>query len=336
LASVAQWDPMQNVNDIPIPNGVNFTGNVSSQVPVTVPATNPGMFVKWLNYVGALANSNPAAGGGATPPANPTVTLTAARHDVDKVQNQSVDWIDGMDPAPTTPGKSQMLLHFTFDMPIATADAGASAQCGHGIFSDFHVVSATQSNGKVFPAECDKTALDSQERIIEYMIWDLASCVPGPPTSSCTPLTCAQQNFNCGSASDGCGNLIPGGCGICPQGLVCGAGGMPNVCPPPMTSCPTLDCKQQNIACGPAGDGCGGLIKSCGVCTPPQTCGGGGVAGQCGTSRGCVPLTCQDQKIACGPAGDGCGNEIPSCGVCTLPQTCGGGGPGQCGTSIAK
>ncbi len=337
LSSVAQWDPKQDVNDLTNnTNGVNFTGNVSSQVPVTVPATNPGMFVRWLNYVGALSNSNPPAGGGATPPANPTVTLTAARHDVDKVQNQSVDWIDGVDPAPTTAGKTQMLLHFTFDMPIATADAEAPAQCGHGIFSDFHVVSANQSPRLTFPTECDKTALNSQERILEYMIWDLASCVPGPPTSSCTPLTCAQQNFNCGSASDGCGNLIPGGCGTCAQGLTCGAGGMPNVCPPPMTSCPTVDCQQQNIACGPAGDGCGGLIASCGVCTPPQTCGGGGVPGQCGTSRGCVPLTCQDQKIACGPAGDGCGNVISSCGVCTPPQTCGGGGPGQCGVSIPK
>ena len=32
-----------------------------------------------------------------------------------------------------------MLLHFTFDMPIATPDAGSPTQCGHGIYSDFHV-----------------------------------------------------------------------------------------------------------------------------------------------------------------------------------------------------
>jgi hypothetical protein len=34
--------------------------------------------------------------------------------------------------------------------------------------------------------------------------------------------------------------------------------------------------------CGPAGDGCGNLIPSCGTCTPPDTCGGGGKAGVCG------------------------------------------------------
>ncbi len=338
LMTVAAWDPKQDQNDtMPPTNGVDFTGNVSSVVPVTVPATNPGMFVEWLNYVGALANSIPAGGGGTTPPANPTVTITAGRHDVDRVLNQSVEWIDGTDPHPTNPANSEMLLHFTFDMPIATPDAGAPTQCGHGIYSDFHVVSANLSNGTVFPNECDKTALTSQERIIEYMIWDLASCVPGPPTSSCTPLTCSQQNFNCGSASDGCGNLIPGGCGVCPQGQTCGGGGTPNVCSPPTSSCTPVDCQQQNIACGPAGDGCGNLIPSCGVCTPPQTCGGGGVPGQCGTSKVCTPLTCAEQKIACGPAGDGCGNEIPSCGVCTLPATCGGGGvPGQCGVGLAR
>jgi hypothetical protein len=338
LTSVANWDPKQNVNILPgNANGVNFTGNVSSQVPVTVPATNPGMFVKWLNFVGALSNSNPPAGGGATPPTNPTVSIIAGRHDVDSVLPPSVNWINGVDPAPSNGTSTQMLLHFTFDMPIATPDAGSPTQCGHGIYSDFHVNSANLSTGTPFPRECNSTALDSQERIIEYMIWDLASCVPGPPTSSCTPLTCVQQHFNCGSASDGCGNLIPGGCGVCAQGLQCGAGGMPNVCPPPTTSCTPIDCKQQNIACGPAGDGCGNLIPSCGTCTPPQTCGGGGVPGQCGTTRGCTPLTCQDQKISCGPAGDGCGNAIPSCGTCVPPQTCGGGGvPGKCGMPNAK
>jgi hypothetical protein len=495
LTSIAQWDPKANQNINPAPNGVPFTGNVSLAVPVTVPATNPGMFVKWLNYVGALANSNPVGGGGATPPANPTVTITAGRHDVDKVLNQSVDWIDGTDPNPP-PGKtSQMLLHFTFDMPIPTASASSPSQCGHGIYSDFHVVSANQSNGTIFPAECDQNAMTSQERIIEYMIWDLASCVPSPPTAtctpktcanyppgtcgqqtdgcsgltnncgtctapltcggggtpgvcgapdggpctpltcasypagtcgqqsdgcsgvttncsncpagqscggggtlgmcgasdggtcapltcasyatgtcgqqsdgcgaltpdchpcpagqtcggggvsgqcgspptgSCTPLNCAEQGIECGPAGDGCGNILPS-CGSCPVGQSCGGGGVSGHCGG-MNDCVPETCAQQNIACGPAGDGCGNLLPgSCGTCTPPATCGGGGVSGQCGGGSGCVPQTCQTLKINCGPAGDGCGNLIASCGTCTSPLTCGGGGAaGQCGVRLAK
>jgi hypothetical protein len=47
-----------------------------------------------------------------------------------------------------------------------------------------------------------------------------------------------------------------------------------------------MTCAEENINCGPAGDGCGGTIASCGTCTPPATCGGGGVPGQCGMSSG--------------------------------------------------
>jgi hypothetical protein len=41
-----------------------------------------------------------------------------------------------------------------------------------------------------------------------------------------------------------------------------------------------------NVNCGPAADGCGGLISSCGNCSPPQICGGGGIPGQCGGPAG--------------------------------------------------
>ena len=320
LDGTAQWDPRANPNNTnPSPGGQPFTGHVS----VNVPSTNPGLFVRWLNRVGALDNSVPAG----APPANPTVTIQQGRHDVDKVLGSSADWIDGTDPAPPSTAKSQMLLHFTFDMPI-----GQASQCGHAIYSDFHV-NGTQSGGTTFPNECDTKALTAQERILEYLLWDLASCVPGPPTSTCTPKSCADQSLACGPAADGCGNLIPT-CGACPAGQACGGGGIPAACG---TACKPATCMDQGIACGPTGDGCGGLIASCGVCTPPASCGGGGVSGQCGGNQGCIPKTCQDQNISCGPAGDGCGGLIPSCGTCTPPTTCGGGGtPGQCGTMMAR
>jgi hypothetical protein len=324
LEGTAQWDPRANPNNTnPPPGGQPFTGNVS----LNVPTNNPGVFVQWLNHVGALANGNPAG----TPPANPMVTIQQGRHDVDKVLGSSADWIDGTDPAPSSSAKSsQMLLHFTFDMPI-----GQTSQCGHAIYSDFHV-NGTTSNGMTFPNECDQSALTAQERILEYMIWDLASCVPGPPPSTCTPKNCAQQNITCGPAGDTCGNLIPGGCGFCPSGQTCGGGGTPGACDKPGGggSCTPETCMDQHITCGPAGDGCGGQV-ACGDCTPPSTCGGGGVPGQCGGTQGCMPRTCADLHITCGPAGDGCGNLIPGgCGTCVPPATCGGGGvPGQCGTS---
>jgi hypothetical protein len=322
----AQWDPKANPNDTnPPPSGQPFTGDVST----AVPSTNPGQFVQWLNLVGALDASNP----GGAPPMTPTVTINAGRHDVDKVLGASTDWIDGTDPSPPSASKSQMLLHFTFDMPI-----GQTSQCGHAIYSDFHV-NGTTSNGSTFPNECDQLALTAQERILEYMIWDLSSCVPGPPSpSTCTPKSCSDQGLNCGPAGDTCGNLIAGGCGTCPAGQTCGGGGTSGVCgSPPTGTCKPETCADQGITCGPAGDGCGGVTPNCGMCTPPATCGGGGVPGQCGGTQGCVPTTCQAQGVNCGPSGDGCGNLIASCGTCSPPETCGGGGtPGVCGTMMTR
>jgi hypothetical protein len=93
--------------------------------------------------------------------------------------------------------------------------------------------------------------------------------------------------------------------------------------------CTPRTCAQLKLSCGPAADGCGGLLD-CGSCPDNQICGGGG-PGVCGTSIQCSPETCIAQKIACGPAGDGCGQVI-DCGTCPTGQVCGfDGHPGQCG-----
>jgi hypothetical protein len=148
----------------------------------------------------------------------------------------------------------------------------------------------------------------------------------GAPT--CTPETCAQQNIQCGPAGDGCGNLIQ--CGNCPAGQTCGGGGVPGHCgAPDGGTCKPQTCSQQNIQCGPAGDGCGGTLQ-CGTCPSGQTCGGGGKPGQCGSPT-CTPETCAQQNIACGPAGDGCGGTL-DCGNCPAGEICGLNQPGQCGS----
>jgi len=259
---------------------------------------------------------------------------------VNAVVAPSVDWMSGADPGDGT----AMLYHYTFNTPV-----GQASQCGHAIFSDFHVANAAVGPGNVFPSECmtNETTgkactlaapcpMTPQEKVLEYMIWDLASCVPGPPTPpTCTPITCADQNISCGPAGDGCGNEITS-CGTCTPPQTCGGGGAAGKCgAPDGGTCTPQTCQSQNITCGPAGDGCGNEIASCGTCTPPDTCGGGGIPGQCGFPEAgtCQPETCAQQNIFCGPAGDGCGGQIASCGTCTPPQTCGGSGTaGLCGT----
>jgi len=147
----------------------------------------------------------------------------------------------------------------------------------------------------------------------------------------CQPMTCVEQNIACGVAGDGCGGVLQ--CGTCPSPQICGGGGTFGQCGPTDASiCVPQTCNDQNIQCGPAGDGCGSELM-CGTCAPPETCGGAGVRGQCAIPDAglcCVPETCAQQHIGCGLAGDGCGGRI-DCGTCPPGQTCGGGGFARCG-----
>jgi hypothetical protein len=114
----------------------------------------------------------------------------------------------------------------------------------------------------------------------------------GPDGDACVPLTCTDQGFDCGTASDGCGGQID--CGTCPSGSFCGC----MLGPPPwkLNKCFTVamccdccpkTCAQLNYECGPASDGCGDVLE-CGTCAPPETCGGGGEPNVCGTPDGGV------------------------------------------------
>jgi hypothetical protein len=291
-------------------------------------------FASWLGIVGALASAP-----GQTPP---QIVVNQARHDVDSViaPTQQLVYVDPTTPAPdggTRYPYPNAPLEFAFNTPI-----GGSPACGRVLFSDFHVAAGTGtastcSSGMSdqFPCECGAPApMTPQEKVFEFLLFDLASCIAPPSGPVCVPLTCAAAGASCGPVGDGCGGLIAGGCGTCPAGQTCGGGGTPSVCGAP--ACMGLTCAAQGIVCGPAGDGCGGLIASCGSCPPGDTCGGGGVPGQCGHTLSCMPVDCATQGIACGPAGDGCGGLIASCGSCPPGQTCGGGGvPGQCGATCA-
>jgi hypothetical protein len=198
--------------------------------------------------------------------------------------------------------------------------------------------------------------MNPQEKLLEFMIFDLGSCVP--PAKTCVPKTTCPAGQDCGYAPDGCGGLVA--CGKCPTGETCGVGQppVPNKCGKitctPATTCPAAQqcgfasdgcsgviscgmcptgqtcnngkcgsttctaktCTDQGIQCGQAGDECGKLIM-CPACPANESC----IAGKC-VPLTCVPQTCGDQKIQCGQAADGCGNMIASCGDCPSGDLC--------------
>ncbi len=99
------------------------------------------------------------------------------------------------------------------------------------------------------------------------------------------------------------------------------------------STCKPRTCAEQGIECGPAGDGCGGLIAECGKCGAGLRCGGPGAPSKCvspSVGTGCVPKTCAELGIGCGLAGDGCGGLL-TCPTCAPGMQCGSNAsPSQC------
>ncbi len=280
------------------PSPANQTGYVDQTFPKGL------LLAEWLQVVGASTTLG-------------QIPLQVLRHDQNGPIAPSQSWMTIDDV--NFPGAN---VHYTFNTPVG---APAAQQCGRVLFDDFHVENVSDSKGMIFPTECAAGPMTAQEKLLEFMIFDLSSCVTPDNPPACVPQTCAQLGVGCGPSGDGCGGQID--CGGCAQGQTCGGGGTPSQCGGP--SCNPKTCAAQNIQCGPAGDGCGKQID-CGACASGQSCGGGGMPGVCGTKE-CSPETCASQNIQCGPAGDGCGNLI-QCGSCSTGQTCGGGGtPGVCG-----
>jgi N-acetylneuraminic acid mutarotase len=313
------WIYSDNTNFFsPLAAAVNW--NLNQTAPTPDPQTGfidqsfskGALLAQWLKL--------PAVGASTTLGQIPIDTL---RRDFTSAVAPTQNWMTVNQPTANTK------MHLTFNTPLGVSSAN---QCGRVVFSDFHVEDRTSTGTQfAYPAECSNVAMTPQEKLLEFMMFDLASCITPDTIPACVPKTCAQLVLNCGQAGDGCGGTL--NCGSCPTGQVCGWGSTPNVCAVPLACVPTT-CTALGLSCGPAGNGCGGSLN-CGSCPSPQVCGGGG-PGTCGVPTSpCVPTTCTALDLSCGPGGDGCGGSL-NCGSCTAPQTCGGGGQrGRCGSPPA-
>jgi hypothetical protein len=114
---------------------------------------------------------------------------------VTSANTHSQPWVT-LDPMSPAPNATQ---YFSFDTPIGLQ---ASEQCGRVVYSDLHVsggagqqaepnIMADYPNftsGGIVPDGCDKHDLTPQEKALEFMIFDLSSCLtppgvtPAPPT----------------------------------------------------------------------------------------------------------------------------------------------------------
>jgi hypothetical protein len=154
----------------PDPGAVNAT--IVTQLSNGQPFPKGVALKQWLGNVGALQNDE--------------LHIVDARHnaDVGVTNSASQAWISIDQSARTGAGATE---YFTFNTPVGVA---ADKQCGRVVFSDLHVGAASndyQGGVSTVPEGCGADALSPQEKALEFMLFDLSSCVtpdtapPAPP-----------------------------------------------------------------------------------------------------------------------------------------------------------
>ena len=130
--------------------------------------TNPGLIDTTFPKGQALADWLQATG---ATPTKGQLTLNATFHRFSTANPPSQRWVYSSTDTQT----------YSFNTPVGV---DADNQCGRVVYSSFHIASGA---GSTFPAECDSNPLTAQEKVLEFLLFDLAACiqkddsVPVPP-----------------------------------------------------------------------------------------------------------------------------------------------------------
>jgi hypothetical protein len=115
----------------------------------------------WLSKQGALS-------GGKLP-------IFDARDDVNTVTTAGLSWITAPNPNQTPAGKLAV-EYMSFTAPVGAPDANV---CGRVVLSDIHVSGAANPDDATadFPTGCNADPLNAQQKALEFMLFDLSSCI---------------------------------------------------------------------------------------------------------------------------------------------------------------
>jgi hypothetical protein len=159
----------------PFPTTGTWQPEQSDRYSSTLPTTVNQGFPKGAAFAQWLVNVNASTTLG-------TMGIVEGRHDLNSAPNPpSTTWMTSTaEPAPNP----NATVHITFNTPIGLPD---DQQCGRVVYSDFHVSASALTGQPTFPASCKTGDLSPQEKALEFMLFDLSSCIqsdsrpPAPP-----------------------------------------------------------------------------------------------------------------------------------------------------------
>jgi hypothetical protein len=138
-------------------------------------------FHDWMSHVGGLQPDG-------------TLQIYQPKDNLTAVGNGAQQWVTLSNPNTTpTPGQTAV-QYMSFNTPL---DVDAGSQCGRVVYSDLHVSSGATNDagvplgdrtGQPFPSGCVTTDLSPQEKALEFMLFDLSSCIQSDTTPPQPPM----------------------------------------------------------------------------------------------------------------------------------------------------
>ena len=168
VSSIATWaDPEKPPPAVPAnPATTAVSADISASFPKAVAMKD------WLGKQSALNAGK--------------LPIFDARHNVDAVGANGLNWISAINP---NASNGSAVQYMTFNTPVGAA---ADAVCGRVVFSNLHVGAGTQGGvaddpQAAFPDGCKTTDLSAQQKALEFMLFDLSSCIQKDDTAVVPP-----------------------------------------------------------------------------------------------------------------------------------------------------